>query len=202
MKNNRPAWFLVTAGALLGAMATAGVSTVFAHRVPPPVRTPAPYLIEPGAVRLREPGPFRFETAAAESGPPLARTPVTARVTTREQLTAPSFAPLDGRVAEVAVRLGDRVKQGDRLVLVRSGDLATLQRDQKAAQLAIETKQAIVQRLELLVEGRAASQNELLVARSELAESRLVASAAGARLRSLSVRSQGDTGYWVLAVGA
>ena len=197
--SHRPAWFLLVAGAVLGATAATGISTVFAHRVTAVPRSPSPYQIEADAVRLRAPGPFRFDTAVAESGPPLSRPPVTARVSTREQLTAPSFAPLDGRVAEVAVRIGDHVKQGDKMVLVRSGDLASLQRDLKAAQLSIQTKQALEKRIELLVEGRAASQNELLVAQSELAEAKLVAQAASSRLRSLSVRPEGDSGYWVLA---
>jgi membrane fusion protein, heavy metal efflux system len=142
---------------------------------------------------------MKFETVAVELGPPLARPPVTARVATLEDRTAPSFAPLDGRVERVAVHIGDHVKEGDRLVLVRSGDLAGLQRDLEAARLAIATKRALLDRLNLLTESRAVSQNELLVAQSELNEARLSAAAAEARLRSLTVRREGDTGYWVLA---
>jgi len=202
--NNRPAprsaWALVALGAFLGATVATGVSTVFSrrnHSAPPP--TPAPFAVESGAVLIKGKVPFRFETAAAEVGPPLPRNPVTARVATREQLTAPTYAPLEGRVAEVAVHLGTKVQAGDKLVLVRSGDLASMQRDVSTAQLAIKTKQTLVDRLKQLVESRAASQNELLVATSELDEARLVSHAAAARLRSLNVKAQGDIGYWIMA---
>ncbi|EYF08341.1 efflux RND transporter periplasmic adaptor subunit [Chondromyces apiculatus] len=163
--------------------------------------TAAPYAIEPDGVRLQpgSPRPVRFETAQAELGAPLVPPPVTARVTTVETMTAPSFAPLEGRVVEIRARLGDQVQQGDKLVLVRTADLASLQHELSAANLAIRTRQAVIERLERLSETRAASQHDLLVARSELAEARLAAHAASAKLRSLSVSQQGDTLYWVLA---
>jgi cobalt-zinc-cadmium efflux system membrane fusion protein len=137
-------------------------------------------VIKPSAV------PMKFDTAPVELGAPLARAPVTARVATVEARTGPSFAPLDGRVVEVAVHIGDHVKQGDRLVMVRSGDLATMERELRAAQLAIQTKQALADRMKLLVESRAASQNDLMVAQGELAEAKLTAAAADAKLRSLT----------------
>ncbi|AKT42415.1 efflux RND transporter periplasmic adaptor subunit [Chondromyces crocatus] len=163
--------------------------------------TPAAYALEQDGVRMKPgaPQPVRFETTEAEMGAPLVPPPVTARITTVETLTAPSFAPLEGRVVEIRARLGDQVKQGDKLVLVRTADLASLQHELQAASLAIRTKQAVVDRLEKLAETRAASQNDLLVAQSELAEAKLAAHAAGARIRSLSVSQQGDTMYWVLA---
>jgi len=143
--------------------------------------------------------PFSFDTAPVELSAPLPPSQVTARVATMESKTAPCYAPLEGRIAEVSVRIGDRVKQGQRLMLVRSGELAALERDMKAAQLSIRTKQALVERLRLLVESRAAPQADLMVAESELNEARLTASAAEAKVRSLGVQSQPDVGYWVLA---
>jgi cobalt-zinc-cadmium efflux system membrane fusion protein len=161
----------------------------------------APFTADKAAVVLRPgaPGPLAFETGQVARGAHLPPAPVSARVTTIDASTAPSFAPLDGRVAEVAVRLGDRVKKGDRLVLVRTGELAGMRCELRASELEIATKQALVNRVKLLVESRAASQNELLVAESELNEARLAAQAAGARLSSLAVGQEGETGYWVLA---
>jgi membrane fusion protein, heavy metal efflux system len=208
----RSPWVMLGLGAMGGALVATAIAVAVTlltragagpHQavgsLASPVPPPSPFKVEGDGVKLGVGVPMRFVTAPVTLGSPLPRTPVTARVSTIESLTAPSFAPLDGRVAEVAVRIGDRVKEGDKLVLVRSGDLASMQRDLKAAQLAIKTKQALMDRLKQLVESRAAPQNDVLVAQSDLNEARLTASAAAAKLRSLAVRQQGDTGYWVLA---
>jgi cobalt-zinc-cadmium efflux system membrane fusion protein len=160
-----------------------------------------PYKVLKDAVKLEpdSPQPVRFGTEAADLAAPLPAPPVTARVATVETLTAPSFAPLEGRVSDVRVRLGDRVKEGDRLVLVRTAELPTLQHDLGAAQLAVRTKQSMVDRLRQLVTSRAVSQNDLLVAESELQEAKLEASAAQAKLHALAVEQAGDNAYWVLA---
>ncbi len=185
-------------GAVLTGLLAVLVLPKLLHVTPPP--PPTAFGVEGDAIRLKPKAvPMNFETARAELGPPLARNPVTARVATVESRTAPSFAPLDGRVVQLNVHVGDRVKQGDKLVLVRSGDLATMQRDLRAAQLSIRTKQALADRLKILVDSRAASQNDLMVAQSELGEANLTASAAGSKLQSLSVAQEGDTSYWVLA---
>lgn len=194
----------LAAGIVIGAV-TAGLVGLVAWRSAGPAgasaTAPPAYSVEHDAVRLngQRRSAMTFETLAVELGPPLSRPPVTARVATLEERTAPSFAPLDGRVERVLVHIGDHVKEGDRLVLVRSGDLAGLQRDSQAAKLSIETKRALLDRLNLLTESRAVSQNELLIAQSELNEARLTAAAAQARLSSLTVRREGETGYWVLA---
>jgi membrane fusion protein, heavy metal efflux system len=193
-------------GPLLGLLAGVALSGVVFGVVWSKTRgakaEPAPtFQVDKDAVRLvsSAPLPFKFETALVEVGPPLQRAGVTARVQTVDALTAPSFAPLDGRVLEVAVKIGDHVKEGDHLVMVASGDLASLVREQSAAQLTIKTKESLAQRLQLLVESRAASQNDLMVAQSELNEAKLAATAADARLRSLRVTQAGDSGYWILA---
>lgn len=188
-------------GAIVGVLATAGVAAfVAAKATHEPTQAPAAFSADKESVSLRKGAvPLAFDTATVELGAPLPRNPVTARVQTIEAATGPSYAPLDGRVVSVAVHIGDRVKEGDKLVLVRSGDLAAMQRELRAAQLSIRTKQALAERLRALVEARAASQNELMVATSELDEAKLTAAAAGAKIRSLAVRQDGDTGFWVLA---
>lgn len=198
----RGRWQSAVVGAAVGIAVTtsAALIVISRHR---PHETTAPFTIEKDAVRLG-PGaaPMQFETALVELGAPLGRPPVTARVQTVESLTAPSFAPLDGRVVEVAIKIGDRVKEGERLVMVTSGDLASLVRERNAARLTIQTKQSLVDRLSRLVESRAASQNDLMVAQSELNEAKLAASAADARLRALTVTQSGESAYWILAARA
>ena len=145
------------------------------------------------------PRPVGFGTATAELGAPLEPSAITGRITTVERLTAPSYAPLAGRVAEVRARLGDHVKEGDKLVAVKAADLSTLQHDLAAANLSIKTKEAVVERTRQLVEARAGSQNDLALAESELAEAKLASQNASARIQSLSVKDATDTTYWVVA---
>lgn len=192
---------LVGLGVLVGVTLTTTIGVLAAPRLRTRAPTPPPaFSVDGDGVRLaRGAVPLSFETQRVELGPPLPRQPVTARVRAIEARTGPSFAPLDGRVTRVAVRLGDRVREGEELVLVQSGDLATLHREQRAAALAIRTKRAIVERLRLLVDSRVASANDLMVAEGELGEATLAATAANARLRSLAVKQAGDTGYWILA---
>jgi cobalt-zinc-cadmium efflux system membrane fusion protein len=194
----------IAVGGILGAaLATTLTVTAMRHaRRAAPVAAGPSFDVEPGAaVKLRAGSyqPLRFDTRQAELGAPLPRPPVTARVATLETNTSPSFAPLEGRVVETAARIGSEVKEGDKLVLIRTGELAELKRAKQAAELSISTKQALLTRVERLIESRAASQNDLLLAESELNESKLSARAGDARLRALSIRQEGDVGYWVLA---
>ncbi len=161
---------------------------------------PSPsWKVEADAVVLARPSPARFSTELVELGEPLAAATVTARVSTIEQLVAPSYPPLPGRVAEIVVRVGDRVHEGDKLVRVQTGDLTLLKSEVAAARLAVETKEATIAKLERMVEARLAAEHELTLARAELAEARLAAKTARSRLRSLSVGRAGDSSFWVLA---
>lgn len=160
---------------------------------------PKPFAVERDGVQVTGDVPVKFETSPAELGPPLPPPPVTGRVTTVESLTSPVFAPLAGRVVESKVKLGDTVQKGERLVLVRTTELPELKHSKQAAELAIRTKGAIVERLSKLVDARAASRGDLAVAAAELDEARLSATAANARLRALGVEVEGEDAYWLLA---
>lgn len=155
--------------------------------------------VENESVQLERPSPARFSSHVVELGEPLPSPTVTARVTTIERLVAPSYPPLPGRVAEIAVRVGDRVKEGDKLVRIKTGDLTVLQSEAAAARLNVATKEATIGKLERMVEARLASERELILARAELAEAKLAARTAQSRLRSLSVGRAGNEGFWVLA---
>jgi cobalt-zinc-cadmium efflux system membrane fusion protein len=160
----------------------------------------AAFHVEKDVVSVASKGPIAFEVTGAKQGFALPLPPATARITTVEALTSPSFAPLSGRVIESQVHLGDQVQKGQQLVLVRTADLPALERDVRSSELAVTTKGASVERMRALVESRAGSQNDLLLAQSELAESRLSLQAAKAKLNSLQIaRSKDETAYWVLA---
>src|SRR5262245_32321616 len=137
-------------GAAVAGGATAAGFLLLYHPRP---RDAAPtFSVRGDSVQLHREAPqfMHFETAPVVEGQPLLAAPVTARVAALETRTAPSLSPLEGRVERLVVGLGDRVKQGDRLLLVRSGELATMLRELRAALAAAQTKKALVERLKLL----------------------------------------------------
>ncbi len=166
--------------------------------------SPSAFSVEDDAVRIdgAVAQPLRFPTAPAELGPPLPGPPITARVTTSPALTSPSFAPLAGRVVQARVKLGDRVKKGDRLVLVQTTELPGLKHAQASARMQVKTRAAIVERMRRLVDSRVGSEHDLIIARDQLAESELTVKTATARIKSLAVSPDGDTAYWLLATRA
>ncbi|MBL8631580.1 MAG: efflux RND transporter periplasmic adaptor subunit [Myxococcales bacterium] len=145
------------------------------------------------------PQPIPFETAEAKLGAPLPLPPITARIVTIESHTSPAYAPLEGRIDHVEVRLGETVAVGARLALVRSGDLATMLKDLRASAAMAQTKKALAERMSVLVESRGASANDLLVAQNDLRDAELQAKTADSRLKSLSIATAGDNLYWLLA---
>lgn len=163
--------------------------------------SPASFAVSKLDVQLAAhvPQPIPFETAEVQMGPPLPLPPITARIATLESHTAPAYAPLEGRVDHVVVKLGESVTAGARLALVRSGDLASMLREWRASTSLAQTKRALAERMQVLVESRGASANDLLVARNDLRDAELHASTADSRLKSLSIASAGDNLYWLLA---
>jgi cobalt-zinc-cadmium efflux system membrane fusion protein len=157
------------------------------------------FTVERDRVTLHRSTPLSFETAEARPGASLPRPPVTGRITTVEALTSPSFAPLEGRVVEARVHLGDRVRKGQKLVLVRTAELSTLTRERQSAELTVASKSDQVARLKALVEVRAGSMNDLILAQHEADEAKVSLAAAKARLSSLQIARADETSYWVLA---
>jgi len=158
------------------------------------------YDVQADRITLHQATPLSFEVAEVTLGESLPRPPVTARITTVESLTSPSFAPLNGRVVESRVHLGDRVRKGDKLVLVRTAELSSLTLERQSADLAVDAKNAHVARLRALVDARAGSMNDLILAEHELQEAKVTLAAARSRLSSLEIDGgNDDTSYWVLA---
>ncbi|MBL8919401.1 MAG: efflux RND transporter periplasmic adaptor subunit [Myxococcaceae bacterium] len=142
------------------------------------------------------------ELAVAQRSPSLEPLPIPARVTLDEKRTANVGAPLPGRVEQVAVRLGSRVKLGDQLFSVRSGAFAELDREKEAARAQVVVRQRLLDRAKELLELRAAAQKDVLTAEAELVEAELTLKAAASKLRSLQVTSAGDNLFWVKAARA
>ncbi|MFY0525675.1 efflux RND transporter periplasmic adaptor subunit [Archangium gephyra] len=135
----------------------------------------------------------------AVEAPMLAPLPAPGRVDLDERRTASMGAPLAGRVDQVRVRLGDRVKAGERLFSVRSGAWADLEREVKSAGTEVANKQRSAERVRELVAVQAAPEKELAAAEAELHQAQLALRAAQARKASLSVSAEGDNLFWVTA---
>ncbi|WP_224361276.1 efflux RND transporter periplasmic adaptor subunit [Hyalangium versicolor] len=139
------------------------------------------------------------ELAVAEEAPALAPLAAPGRVDFDESRTASVGAPLAGRVEQMRVRLGDRVKAGDRLFSVRSGAFADLDRELHSAEAELTEKQRNAERLKELVALRAAPEKDLLAAQTEQRQAELALEAARARQASLKVSGEGKNLYWVTA---
>lgn len=139
------------------------------------------------------------QLAVAARGAPLTSLPFPARVDLDEKRTSSIGTPLAGRIETVEVRLGARVKAGDRLFSVRSGAFADLDRETEAARAQVEVRTRLVERARELFELKAAAQKDVLTAEAELKEAVLTLKAAESKQRSLQVTAVGDNLFWVKA---
>jgi cobalt-zinc-cadmium efflux system membrane fusion protein len=139
------------------------------------------------------------ELTVAALAPPLAPLPVPGRVDLDPKRTAAIGVPLPGRVENVTVRLGARVKQGDKLFSVRSGAYADLDRETEAARSQVAVRQRLVARQKELYDLKATPQKDVFAAEAELKEAELALKAAESKQRSLAVASEGDNLFWVRA---
>jgi membrane fusion protein, heavy metal efflux system len=138
------------------------------------------------------------ELSVAQQAPALPPPPVPGRVDFDEKRTASLSAPLAGRVERVQVRVGDRVKEGDRLFNVRSAAWADLEREMASARANVEVKRRIATRTRELVDIRAAPEKDALAAEADLHEAELSARASSAKRASLRIAPEGDNLFWVV----
>ncbi len=195
----RRAWLI--AGAVL---ALVGVWMMRREGSPTAVAAPAPFTVERGTVRIADGSAtwtyLTFATAAL--GEPIAPEPVPARVAFDEARSTPVVAPLAGHVESVAVRLGQRVERGDRLVAVRSTALVDVYKDLEQAKAEAAAREKAVARLRALVALKAEPEKELLAAEEDLRQSQLARDAAELKLGSLEVGEAGENLYWLTAASA
>lgn len=135
----------------------------------------------------------------ATEQPGLAPLPVPGRVELDERRTSAIGAPLPGRVEEVAVRRGDVVQQGARLLSIRSGALADVQHEIDEATTQVAVKKRIVERTRALVELQTAAVKDQLAAEAELREAELALQNAQAHRDSLRISPDGINEFWVTA---
>lgn len=139
------------------------------------------------------------ELSVATAGPSLPPLPVPGHVELDPKRTAAVGVPLPGRVEAVLIRLGARVKQGEKLFSVRSGAFADLDRETEAARAQVAVRLRLLGRARELFELKAAAQKDVLAAEAELKEAELTLKAAESKQRSLAVAAEGDNLFWVRA---
>lgn len=183
----------LAAGALLSGVLRRGAARV-AERAPA-------FQVEGPRVDIRAGAPtwtyLGFATAALH--PALPPPPVPGRVAVDEARAEPIEAPLPGRIDSVAVKLGERVEPGQRLIAVRSPDLVDLARELDQIKAEEAAKARTVDRLRALVALTAEPEKKLVEAEQALTQAQLARAAAEAKLRSLSVATASEGLYWLTA---
>lgn len=189
---------IVVAAALAVGALLSGVLRRGAARVAE--RAPA-FQVEGPRVDIRAGAPtwtyLGFATAALH--PTLPPPPVPGRVAVDEARAQPIEAPLPGRIDSVAVKLGERVEPGQRLIAVRSPDLVDLARELEQIKSEEAAKARTVERLRALVALTAEPEKKLVEAEQALTQAQLARAAAEAKLRSLSVAAASEGLYWLTA---
>jgi cobalt-zinc-cadmium efflux system membrane fusion protein len=184
-----------------GVLFVAALIWMLAGRSHAPATPPVNISVEGDTITLGENAPqWKYvELAVAQEAPGLPPLPAPGRVEFDEKRTASVGTPLQGRVEKVPVRLGDLVKEGDRLFSVRSGAWADLEKELASAREAVEVKRRLATRARELVDLKAAPEKDALAAEAELRESQLALRAAQAKRSSLRISSESDNLFWVVA---
>ena len=192
---------LVVWGGLVAAGVVALVALLSTRHSAPLSEPAAPYSVANDAVEVTKNAPtWRYiELASATLSDPIAPEPVPGRVAFDEARAQPVVAPLQGHVDTVAVRLGQQVQQGDRLVAVRSGALVDLLREIELLQSKEAARSKSAERLRALVELKASPEKDLITAEQDLRQAHLAREAAELKLRSLPVTAGADGLYWITA---
>jgi RND family efflux transporter MFP subunit len=141
----------------------------------------------------------QYETTVVGAAPPHWTDEIPARVQVDEQRTSRVGAPLDGRVSDVLVQLGQKLKTGAPLVTVASADLAELFSARDKAKIDLDAKQVAYDRVKGLVEQKALPQKELVSATQDLKEAQVAYATANAKIASLKVGAGGATTFTLTA---
>jgi membrane fusion protein, heavy metal efflux system len=152
-------------------------------------REAPPFIIQGSRIVVPEGSPVRSKLMIEPVGEKdIQRTLVLpAMVEADPARTVKVLTPVAGRVIDLKVRLGERVKQGQDLAVIDSGDLAQAYSDDEKAHAALKLTKQTLDRMLLLektsaaaIKDREQAQNDHAQAQSELAR-------AETRLRSIGV---------------
>ena len=125
--------------------------------------------------------------------------PVPARIAIDETRASKVQVPLNGRVSQVFVELGQRVRQGDPLFSVMSPEIADLRAAKDKAALDLEVARTSLDRVHNLVQTRAIPAKEELLAQQQLKEAEMALKAASAKVDALRVSERADNEFTLVA---
>ena len=194
------AWSAVVA-ALCSAAAIGG-ALMYSTTPPQAAPTPKGMEVSSDAVKLAPNAPQWSALRLGQASAPheIYSDPVPARVRIDETMAARVGSPLSGRVNQVFVEIGQRVKKGDQLFTVASADLSTLRGDLAKANVDVEVARAQYQRVHDMVSARLMPGKEELAAEAQKRQSELSQHAAQSRLQALRVAvAKADNEFTVVA---
>jgi membrane fusion protein, heavy metal efflux system len=125
--------------------------------------------------------------------------PVPARVAIDETRASKVQTPLSGRVGQVYVELGQKVKQGEPLFSVTSPEIADLRASKEKAALDLDVARSNAERVHALVQTRALPAKEEILAQQQLKEAEVSLKVAAAKVDALRVSEKADNEFTVIA---
>jgi cobalt-zinc-cadmium efflux system membrane fusion protein len=199
--NHNPMRIPVLIGALLLGAGTIGLACRY-HRPDPPVEAPAPGMtVGSNSVKLTQDAPqwAVIKVAPAEAAEPHWTDPVPGRIVFDEGRASRLGTPLAGRVTNIAVDRGQRVKSGAPLYTIASPSLADMRTDREKAIVERNTAKLNLDRTQALVDAQSLPGKELVAAKQQLAEAELAVQLSEQKLASLRVSGAGEAAFTVTA---
>lgn len=148
---------------------------------------------QPGAPQLAY---VRTETAVGEPEPLIEA--LNGRLVYDENRTGRVGAPVAGRVVQIDVQLGDKVRKGQALATIDAPDYVAAAADAGRAELEVRQKRRVFERVRLLYEGEVAPRKELEAAETDLKEAEVELARARKRVEALGQGGAGAGGRLVL----
>jgi len=149
---------------------------------PSPPASPAP----PGEVRLEHPPDF-VKVAPVEALAEAGSTAATGKVTFDDERVSRVASPVSGRVVELLAHPGDRVRQGQGLLVIASPDAQSAVADQVAALADEAVASRNLDRQRRLFRDQAVSQKDVLQAESDATKAAAALARAAGRLEVLGI---------------
>ncbi|HEY0194217.1 MAG TPA: efflux RND transporter periplasmic adaptor subunit [Kofleriaceae bacterium] len=190
---------------LTGAILASAVAVILAQHYqrpePPPATTLPGMLVGSDWVKVADDAPqwSVLKIEAATPGTASWSDPLPARIAFDETRASRVGAPLAGRVTQVLVERGQRVKTGAALFAVASPSLAELRAELQKATVQRAAARINLDRTQALVDGQSLPGKELVAATQQLSEADLAVQLAQQKLASLRVSAGGDASFTVTA---
>ena len=185
---------------IVASVAAIGLAASFTREPPPKPPEVRGMTVGSADVTLAADAPQWRVLKVAPAKPATARwsDPVPARVRIDETRASKVGAPLEGRVLQVFVELGQPVKVGEPLFSVASPDVAGLRAEREKATVDLEVAKTRLERIKTMVEAKALPAKDELEANQVYRQAQVSAHLAASKLASLKVGG-GDNEFTVVS---